>query len=211
MRKMISFTLLAMVFWAKSVHAAGAESEAEPWTPAQGAKILARLADRESFLSSREARQHADSLNKFFGPQDYESLRGNPIFGYWNEGHFRWRGTHVAWDGVVPVTRSARRITPRAWSAAFAYVAKKHGFVIDRHAAVRIRGACVGAVLDPSLDEPNRGVVIEVRIDSPTGPFRYRFGMGKPTIEDAVGASLDWAVGFALTVNRADGTSMGSR
>ena len=30
----------------------------------------------------------------------------------------------------------------------------------------------------------------------------YRFGMGKTIIEDAVGASLDWAVGFALTVNR---------
>jgi hypothetical protein len=134
-----------------------------------------------------------------------------PIFGYWNEGHFRWRGTHVAWDGMVPVARSAKRITPRAWSAAFAYVAKKHGFIVDRHASVRIRGACVGAVLDPSLEEPNRGVVIEVRIDSPTGPFKYRFGMGKPTIEDAVGASLDWAIGFALTVNRADGTGMGSR
>ena len=141
----------------------------------------------------RGQRSHPDSLNPFFRGADYEGLKGNPVFGYWNEGHFRWKGTHVAWDGITSATESAAPITRRAWSAAFAYVAKKHGLVLDREAAIRVRGACIAAVLDPSLGEPNRGVVLEVRIDSPTGPFRYRFGMGKPTIEDAVGASLDWA------------------
>lgn len=182
---------------------AGADQGApDPWTPEQGAHVVARLADREAFVGSREARRHPDSLNLFFRAADYEGLKGNPVFGYWNEGHFRWKGTHVAWDGITSATESAAPITRRAWSAAFAYVAKKHGLVLDREAAIRVHGACIAAVLDPSLGEPNRGVVLEIRIDSPTGPFRYRFGMGKPTIEDAVGASLDWAVSFALTVNR---------
>jgi hypothetical protein len=49
-------------------------------------------------------------------------------------------------------------------------------------------------------------------MESPTGRFWYRFGMGKPTLEDAVGASLDWAIGFARTINRdAAGPEKGGR
>jgi hypothetical protein len=188
--------------WCSLALAGTDEGASDPWTPEQGAHVVARLADREAFVGSREARRHPESLNLFFRGADYEGLRGNPVFGYWSEGHFRWKGTHVAWDGITPATGSAAPITRGAWTTAFAYVAKKHGLVLDRQATIRVRGACLAAVLNPTVGEPNRGVVLEIRIDSPTGPFRYRFGMGKPTIEDAVGASLDWAVSFALTVNR---------
>lgn len=180
------------------------EAPGQPtWTPEQAVSILRRLSEREPFAGSQEARDHGDSLGHFFGWREYQLLRGNPVFGYWSEGLFRWTGTRVAWDGIKPVGHSAHQITERAWSAAFAYVAKRNGLTIDRQAPMRIRGICLGAVLDPSIDEPNRGVVLELRIDSPSGPFLYRFGVGKPTIEDAIGASLDTAVGLARSLKSA--------
>lgn len=175
---------------------------AAPWTPEQGTRLLERLRDREPFLGSREATRHPESLGHFFDRHEYERLRGNPVYGYWADDGFRWVGDRVAWDGITPVSPSARPIRAPAWDAAFAYIAKKYALAIDRRASVRIRGACVAAVVDPSRDEPNRGVVLELRIQSPTGVFWYRFGMGKPTLEDAIGASLEWAIGFARTVNR---------
>lgn len=180
-----------------------ASGGSEPWSREQGARILARLGDREPFLGSREAERHPYSLSLFFRLADYRRLRGNPVYGYWADDGFRWTGTRVAWDGIEPVSPSARPIQRKAWNAAFAYVAKKHGLVIDSRAPIRVRGACIAAVSDPSLAEPNRGVVLELRMESPSGRFWYRFGMGKPTLEDAVGASLDWAVSFARTINRA--------
>jgi hypothetical protein len=181
------------------------EHKTTPWTPEQGARMVQRLGEREAFLASKEAANHPESLNLFFGQNDYRVLRGNPVYGYWDEGQFEWSGRHVAWDGIVPVARSARAITPRAWRAAFTYIAKQRGLVVDQKAPIRIQGACLAAILDPGLDEPNRGVVLELLIASPTGPFRYRFGMGKPTIEDAIGASLDWAVGFAMVQAKSGG------
>jgi hypothetical protein len=193
----------AVMIVGASVARAG-EGAAEPWTREQGVRIVRRLGDREPFLSSRDAAAHPESLNQFFTKEEYATLRGNPVYGYWNEGRFRWTGVHVAWEGIIPLSRSARAITPRAWREAFKYVAKQRGLVIDPRAPMRIQGACLGAVLDPGLDEPNRGVVLEVRIESPSGRFLYRFGMGKPTIEDAIGASLDWAVGFAMQANKTE-------
>lgn len=184
---------------ARADNATGAS---DPWTPEQGARILARLGDREPFLGSREAVRHPESLGRFFAAREYRHLRGNPVYGYWADDGFRWAGTRVAWDGITPVSLSARPIRRRAWDAAFAYVAKKHGLTIDGRAPVHVRGACIAAVVDPSVSEPNRGVVLELRIESPTGRFWYRFGMGKPSLEDAIGASLDWAIGFAQTINR---------
>jgi hypothetical protein len=179
-----------------------ARAGAEAWSPEQGARILARLGDREPFLVSREAERHPYSLGRFFLPADYRRLRGNPVYGYWADDGFRWTGTRVAWDGIEAVLPSAKPIKRRAWNAAFAHVARKHGLVIDRRAPIRVRGACIAAVSDPSVEEPNRGVILELRMESPSGRFWYRFGMGKPTLEDAVGASLDWAVSFARTINR---------
>jgi hypothetical protein len=189
---------------------AGADPQL-PWTREQGMRIARRLAEREPFLSSREALNHADSLNRFFGPEDYKTLRGNPVYGYWDDGRFRWSGVRVAWGGIAPVARSARAITPRAWTAAFKFVAKQRGLVIDKNAPIRIEGACIGAVLDPSPDEPNRGVVLEMRFEMGKDRFLYRFGMGKPTLEDAVGASLDWAVGLAMQANKLQDGSKGRR
>jgi hypothetical protein len=177
-------------------------SPPDPWTPEQGARILQRLASREPFLGSREAARHPESLNRFFGADEYRRLRGNPVYGYWADDGFRWVGARVAWDGVRAGSATARPIRRRAWDAAFAYVAKAHGLTIDHRAPVRIRGVCIAAVVEPSVGDPNRGVVLELRIESPRGRFWYRFGMGKPTLEDAIGASLDWAVGFARTINR---------
>jgi hypothetical protein len=193
---------LALLTLAADVGTLDAQPTQEPWTPAQAARIVERLGAREPFIGSPETRRHSESLGRFFRQEDYETLRGNPVYGYWSESGFRWTGVRVAWDGIVAASPSSRPIRRRAWDAAFAYVARKHGLTVDRRAPVRVRGACVAAVIEPSLEEPNRGVVMEIRIDSPSGPFRYRFGMGKPTLEDAVGASLDWAVSFAMTVNR---------
>ncbi len=189
-------------------HAAFPASTSEPWPPEQGARILNRLDNREPFVGSREATRHPESLEHFLGMKEYRRLRGNPVYGYWADDGFRWVGSKVAWDGIVPVSSSARPIRRRAWDAAFAYVAEKRGLIVDRTAPIRVRGVCIAAVVDPGLGEPNRGVVLELRFDSPTGRFWYRFGMGKPTVEDAVGASLDWAVGFARTINR-DAPSQG--
>jgi hypothetical protein len=185
-------------------------SSQEPWTPEQGARILSRLADREPFLSSREAHHHAGSLDLFFKRSEYERLRGNPVYGYWADDGFRWTGTRVAWDGIEPVAPRAKAVTRKAWRTAFEYVARKYGLVIDQRAPIRLRGACVAAVTDPNVEEPNRGVVLELRMQGPRGRFWYRFGMGKPTLEDAVGASLDWAIGFARTINR-DAALVGGR
>ena len=194
--------LLALGLFSGPLAVDASPSEREPWSPEQAMWILRRLGDREPFVGSFEAWAHRDTLGHFFHRGDYERLRGNPVFGYWDDGRFRWTGTHVAWDGIQAVASTARPITARAWTAAFGYVARKHGMIIDPKAAIRVRGACIGAVLDPTVDEPNRGVVLELRIESPSGAFLYRFGTGKPTIEDAIGASLDWALSFALTLNQ---------
>lgn len=193
---------VALALQAGPARADDATGASHPWTPEQGARILDRLGDREPFLGSREAAHHPESLGHFFGAHEYRRLRGNPVYGYWADDGFRWVGGRVAWDGIAPMSPSARPIRRRAWDAAFAYVAKKYGVIIDPRASVRVRGACIAAVVDPSVEEPNRGVVLELRIESPTGRFWYRFGMGKPSLEDAIGASLDWAIGFAQTINR---------
>jgi hypothetical protein len=195
---------LGLVVVAGTGGATGAAAEPHlPWTAEQTTAVLRRLEAREPFAGSREARLHGDSLGWFFGWPEYQLLAGNPVYGYWHEGRFRWAGTHVAFDGIKPVGHSAHRITERAWMAAFRYIAEKNGLVVDPKATIRVRGACLAAVFDPGLDEPNRGVILELRIESPTGPFLYRFGFGKPTVEDAIGASLDWAVRFARLANQA--------
>jgi hypothetical protein len=171
-------------------------------TPGQAEPLIKRIAEREPFLKSDEAREERASLNLFFRKADYQVLRGNPVLGYWHSGGFRWVGRQVAWGGVDAAARSCKPITASAWDAAFAYVARKRRLVIDANAPILIRGACVGAVLEPRRRDPKRGVELEVRIESPTGVFRLRFGTGKPTIEDAIGASLDRVLGFALSVGR---------
>lgn len=204
MRRIVLLGALAVVVAGTGVAAAGEEGERSPWTPQQAKQLFGRMTKREPFLGSAEARQDRRTIDRFFHAEDYAVLRGNPVLGYWDAGKFRWRGSRVAWDGVVPVGPSARPITSRAWDAAFEHVAQAQGLTVDPKAPIRIRGACIAAVMNPTVSDPNRGVLMEIRIDSPAGPFRYRFGMGKPTLEDAVGASLEWAIGFARAFGGGD-------
>lgn len=179
--------------------------------PQQAVELWHRVGDsREPFLDSAEAHQEPQSLYRYFQKKDYYQLMGNPVLGYfhYNEG-FRWTGKSVAWGGIKPVTDDAKPIKSQAWDAAMAYIAKARGWTIDKHAPIRIEGACVGAVLEPSMSDPFRGVCIEVRIHSPKGVFLYRYSVGKAEIEDAVGASLDWVLCSAMNVNQ-DGGDRGA-
>ena len=171
-------------------------------TPAQAVALCQRIAAKEPFLASAEARSEPQSLYRFFQRADYLKLQGNPGIGYFSEGGFRWTGTRVAWLGIKPVTTDAAPITAKAWDAAFRFVAQRRHWTLDRRAPIRIRGACVGAVLEPSPEQPYRGVCIELRLESPAGAMLYRYSVAKPSIEDAVGAALDWVLCCAGGVNQ---------
>jgi hypothetical protein len=81
-------------------------------------------------------------------------------------------------------------------------VAKKQGLVVDKNAPMRVRGACVDAVAVPNMQQPNPGVKLEIRVESPTGVLKWRYSLGKPTLETAVGASVDLALLFAQEINQ---------
>ena len=171
-------------------------------TPQQASMLWQRLGVKEAFLDSAECRSEPQSLYRFFDRKDYAKLRGNPVLGYTCPGRFKWIGNRVAWHGISPVTTDAAAVTARAWDEAFRIIARKRNWVVDPKAPIRVSGACVGAVLDPSREEPCRGVCIEVRVASPTGILLYRFSVAKPTIEDAVGATLDWVLCCAATLGQ---------
>lgn len=182
--------------------AAQAPAPSNDVTPKQAALLLGRVEAREAFMDSGEAKTEPQSLYRFFHKPDYLDLRGNPVIGYYSAEKFKWEGNRVAWLGFKSVTADAKPIQPQAWDAAFRLVAKLRGLVIDKDAPIRIQGACVGAVIEPTMDSPYRGVCIEVRITSPTGTMLYRYSVGKPTIEDAIAASLDWVVNYAKAINQ---------
>jgi hypothetical protein len=168
----------------------------------QAKRIVARMAEREPFLSSKEGRTDARSTNLFFVQRDYRTMKGNPIVGYWNDSRFLWKGRAVAWEGIDPVAKSCQMVTRQGWAAAFAYVAKKQRLVVDKNAPMRVRGACVDAVAVPNMQQPNPGVKLEIRVESPTGVLKWRYSLGKPTLETAVGASVDLALLFAQEINQ---------
>lgn len=174
-------------------------------TPQQAMALWQRLGAREPFLESAEAHAEPQSLYRFFDRKDYVKLQGNPVLGYYCPGGFKWTGNRVAWKGISPVTPDAAAVTAKAWEEAFRVIAQKRGWIIDARAPIRISGACVGAVLEPSPEEPFRGVCIEVGVTSPTGTLLYRYSVAKPAIEDAVGAALDWVLCCANTLNQAPG------
>ena len=103
---------------------------------------------------------------------------------------------------MKPTDARTRRISAKAWDAAFAYVAERRGLTVDKAAAMRIEGACVGAVVEPTSREPVPGVALELRVSGPAGELRYRITVGKPTVEDAIAASLDYVVGFAMAISK---------
>ncbi|MGD0839364.1 MAG: hypothetical protein ABSB49_22240 [Polyangia bacterium] len=164
-------------------------------TPAQARSLLARLLERQPFLASEDVRSARGrrTLGLFFGPEEYARLRGNPILGYWDVGGFKWTGSRIAWDGVTS-QGSCLGITQRAWDVAFASVAHEHGLVSDSDAPLRMRGACLRAVIEPAPADPVRGVLMEMRLDSPTGSFLWRYSRGNPTIAGAVWASIELPV-----------------
>lgn len=171
-------------------------------TPQMAMKFMNRIDARESFLDSGEAKKEPQSLYKFFHKKEYFQLKGNPVIGYYNAEKFLWEGNRVCWQGIKPVTADAKPIRAEAWNAAFKVVAKLRGLVNDPNAPIKIQGACVGAVLEPSLNSPFRGVCIEIKITSPTGTYFHRYSVGKPDIENAIAASLDWVFSFAKEVNK---------
>jgi hypothetical protein len=174
-------------------------------TPDQAERLVEKLAERKPYSESDEAHSEAgkQTMGMFFTGAEYQKLRGNPVYGYWTAAGFKWTGSRIAWGGVASVGKSCKGITKRAWDAAFAYVAEKHGLVVDRSAPMRMRGACVGAITETSAERPVLGVVMEMRIDSPTGSFRWRYTRGNPTLEGAVGASIELPVLLAPKVNQA--------
>jgi len=171
-------------------------------SPQQALALWQRLGAREAFLDSAEAHSEPQSLYRYFDRMDYARLRGNPVLGYYDRGGFKWTGNRVAWHGIGPVTPDAAAVSARAWDEAFGIIARKRNWVIDPKAPIRVSGACVGAVLEPSREEPMRGVCIEVRVASPSGDLLYRFSVAKPTIEDAVGAALDWVLCCAANLDQ---------
>lgn len=181
-------------------------------TPHQALALWKRLETKECFLESAEFHSEPQSLYRYFDRKDYAKLEGNPVLGYSCPGRFRWVGNRVAWQGISPVTPDAAAVTAKAWDEAFRVVASKRSWGIDPKAPIRVSGACVGAVLEPSQEEPFRGVCIEVKVDSPTGPLLYRFSVAKPTIEDAVGAALDWVLCCAASLGKgpAEGRALGA-
>ena len=173
-------------------------------TPEQAEKLAVKLTERKPFTESDEAKS-ADgkqSMGLFFSEKEYRIILGNPVFGYWDAKGFKWSGTRIAWDGVTSKGARCKAITAAAWDAAMKYVARKHGLVIDEQAPMRMRGACVWAIVEASVKEPVRGVVMEMRLDSPTGSFRWRYSRGNPTIEGAVGASIELPILMGQKINQ---------
>jgi hypothetical protein len=178
-------------------------------SPEQAEKLAMKLAERRPFLDSYEAKswQGRQTMGLFFRDNDYRVLNGNPVFGYWDAGGFRWTGNRISWQGIVSVGKSCKVISPRAWDLAFGYVAEKHGLVIEKTAPLRIQGACVWAVTETSLKEPVRGVVMEMQLDSPSGTFRWRYSRANPTIEGAIGAAVELPILIGKQINQEGGTT----
>lgn len=184
---------------------AAGQAPSAPWlTAEQAEKLAVKLAERRPYLESVEARsaEGRQTMGLFFGEADYRRLRGNPVFGYWYAGSFKWNTDRIAWDGVVSKGASCAPITVRAWNLAFEYAARKRGLTIDPGSPYRMRGACVHAVVTASPSEPVTGVVMEIRLDSPTGHFLWRYSRANPSIEGAVGASIELPLLLAPKVNQ---------
>lgn len=171
-----------------------------PLRPEHVAALAERLTEREPFLGSYTARQERQTLFKYFRRAEYANLKGNPLLGYWNDGSFQWAGDEVAWDGIQSLGRCRHVISARAWTAAFRYIAQKRSLKVDRAAKIRLEGACLMAVAEPEPGSPVPGVLLEMRVRSPSGTLTYRLSLGKATIEDAIGASLDLVVQHAYSL-----------
>jgi hypothetical protein len=156
-----------------------------------------RLLESEPFVGSTEDRSSKE-VGRFFSRTELSLLRGNPLVGHWHSSSFRWESAkEVAWGGIKSAHRSCGAIQGKAWAAAFRSAAANTGLVVTPKGAVEVSGGCVGAVIDPSSAEPVPGVLLELRVKSPGGTLLYRLGMGKPTVEEAMGAALEFVLRFS--------------
>ena len=170
----------------------GSKRPQGPPPPQTPAVIWKALGVREPFLDSREAMDEPQSLNRFFGREDYQKLRGNPALGFYAAEKFHWVGRRIAWLGVRAATPDAAGIPESEWDRAFQSIARSNRWKVDPSALIRVKGACVGAVLAPSQQEPQLGVCLELQVASPTGTLLYRYSIAQPTTQAAVHQALEW-------------------
>ena len=196
--------LLALVLLAAGGPSPKTSEMDKHWlTPEQALNLGSKLSERLPFLKSEEA-QAKETLGLFFGRKDYELIKGNPVFGYWGASGFKWVGKKVAWGGVVSKGTRCKVISEKAWNAAFSYVVRKHGLLVEADAPMKFQGACVYAVVTSSKSEPDHGLVMELRLESPTGTFRYRYSRANPTLEDAIGSAIELPILLAQKINQGD-------
>jgi hypothetical protein len=166
--------------------------------PEHFAPIIRRMCETERFRGSAEERASRAQTGRYFTREEYASLQGNPLLGYFANRDFSWgESASFRWGGIEARHPSAKGISPTAWQAAMNQVASRQALKIDDHAPVTIEGGCVAAVIDPSPKEPVPGVLVEVRVRGPKGTLLFRGGIGKATVEDAMGAILEAVVRFA--------------
>ena len=105
-----------------------AQEGGAPLPEAQTLAMVRRMLVTESFIGSREEREGRGRSGRYFSPDEYARLRGNPLLGYWDAGSFAWvdRRT-IAWGGIRARHPSARAIRSRAWDATIRQVARKRG------------------------------------------------------------------------------------
>jgi hypothetical protein len=166
--------------------------------------MLRRMMETEPFVGSRAERDGRSESGRYFTDAERGRLRGNPVLGYWDAGAFAWAGAPlVAWGGIRSAHPSCRGIGPQAWRAAFQHAARKQALEVAQKAAVKLSGGCVAAVIDPTDANPVPGVLVELRLDSPQGSFLVRTAVGKLTVEDAMGAALEFALSASKHVSQA--------
>jgi hypothetical protein len=173
-----------------------------PLPPRTPAVLWKALSVREPFLGSLEAREEPQSLYRFFGTEDYPKLRGNPALGFYDADGFRWVGRRVAWLGVRSASLNCEGIPGRYWDQAFQSIARGNHWKVDPSAPIRVKGACVGAVLTPSGQEPQIGVCLELQVTSPTGTLLYRYAIAQPSITEAVHQALEWTLSCARDLDQ---------
>ena len=193
--------MLGTAVFFSTLLAAGGDTGAVPLPDRQTRAMLGRMMVTERFVGSGEEREGRGAVGRYFSRQEYARLHGNPVLGYWDVGTFAWvGGRKIVWGGIRAGHRSARLISRRAWDAAIRQVATKQGLELRPDAGVLVEGACVAAVVDATEREPVPGVLLEVRLKSPSGTLLYRVGVGKATVEDAMGAALDLVIAFGRSL-----------
>jgi len=154
---------------------------------------------REKFYGSwaHRNKEFQGSLGHFLTEAEYRKLVGNPAIGYYHAGSFAWpeQWKEVYIEPFESTTPDTQVVKPQAWRAAAAQVCRMHGLTQSQTAKIRITGKLVGINLEPPF-----GVYLEVRIQSPTGTLLYRGGIGKATLADSIGASLDHLLAYSRSI-----------